>query len=94
MQKQNSEPQVGLSNINTVDKEEFMSTDYRKIWIQYNGSIPVDDSGRTYEIHHIDGNKSNNNIDNLVLVANQSEHVKKYHPDLLIKYQFKKERYW
>lgn len=27
-------------------------------------------------VHHIDGNKSNNNTDNLMLCANQSEHMK------------------
>ena len=42
---------------------------YRKIWIQYNGPIPKDPNGRSYEIHHIDGNHQNNDISNLKLVT-------------------------
>jgi hypothetical protein len=37
---------------------------YRKIWEKANGPIPDD-----YEIHHIDGNRSNNNLSNLMLVS-------------------------
>jgi hypothetical protein len=29
---------------------------YRKVWEKINGPIPKDDLGRSYEIHHIDGN--------------------------------------
>ena len=42
-----------------------MSKIYRKIWEQNYGKIPLDENGRTYEIHHIDGNNNNNNIENL-----------------------------
>lgn len=42
---------------------------YRKIWESVNGEIPKDDSGRSYEIHHIDGNHTNNEISNLKLVT-------------------------
>ena len=42
---------------------------YQKIWTKYNGPIPKDDDGRFYEIHHKDGNRSNNNIDNLQCVS-------------------------
>lgn len=38
---------------------------YRKIWINKFGEIPKDENGITYEIHHIDGNSKNNNIENL-----------------------------
>jgi len=39
---------------------------YRKLWIQYhNRPIPIDANNRTFEIHHVDGNRSNNHIDNL-----------------------------
>lgn len=38
---------------------------YRQIWKQYNNEIPVDETGRTYEIHHKDGNHINNDITNL-----------------------------
>jgi len=38
---------------------------YRKIWENYHGKkIP-----EGYEIHHIDGNRNNNNIDNLLCVS-------------------------
>jgi hypothetical protein len=42
---------------------------YRSIWIEAYGEIPVDDQGRTYEIHHIDGNRDNNDISNLICVS-------------------------
>lgn len=48
---------------------------YRKIWEQHYGSIPKDEYGRTYEIHHIDGDRSNNNIENLMCVSIE-EHYK------------------
>jgi hypothetical protein len=42
---------------------------YRDIWESNFGKIPIDEDGRTYEIHHIDGNNKNNNIDNLLCVS-------------------------
>ena len=33
---------------------------YRKIWTNANGPIPVDSDGRTFHIHHVDGNRDNN----------------------------------
>lgn len=42
---------------------------YRKIYEDYHGGIPVDETGRTYDIHHKDGNRDNNNIDNLVALT-------------------------
>lgn len=47
------------------------TTNYRKIYQQHYGKIPRDSYGRTYEIHHIDGNRSNNNPDNLVALSIQ-----------------------
>lgn len=47
----------------------YKNTNYRKIYEQYNGPIPKDDNGRTYDIHHIDGNNKNNNPDNLVALS-------------------------
>lgn len=44
-------------------------TIYRKIYEQHYGSIPVDEHGRTYEIHHIDGDNTNNDITNLKCVS-------------------------
>jgi hypothetical protein len=51
-----------------------MKTDYRKVWESKHGPIPKDPSGRTYEIHHIDGDHSNNSIDNLKLVTIQEHY--------------------
>ena len=44
----------------------YCGTDkYRKIYEQHHGPIPIDESGRTYDIHHIDGNHFNNDPINL-----------------------------
>jgi hypothetical protein len=42
---------------------------YRKIYIDHYGEIPKDELGRSYDIHHIDGNRSNNDINNLKAVS-------------------------
>ena len=42
---------------------------HRKIWQQHHGPIPKDTYGRSMEIHHIDGDHSNNDISNLKLVT-------------------------
>ena len=42
---------------------------YRKIWESVNGPIPRDESGFSYEIHHIDGNRKNNSIENLLCLS-------------------------
>ena len=42
---------------------------YRKIYEQHYGPIPKDSDGRTYEIHHIDGDHNNNSLDNLKCVS-------------------------
>ena len=44
-------------------------TNYRKIYEQHYGPIPVDSDGRTYDIHHIDGDRSNNSPANLIAVS-------------------------
>ena len=51
-----------------------MMTDYRKIYKNYYGFIPVDESGRTYDIHHIDGDRTNNSIDNLIALSIQEHY--------------------
>lgn len=48
---------------------------HRVLWIKNFGSIPKDKNNRSYEIHHIDGNHTNNNITNLKLVTIE-EHFK------------------
>ena len=42
---------------------------YRKLYEEYHGLIPVDEDGRTYEIHHLDGNRKNNEPNNLVALS-------------------------
>jgi hypothetical protein len=42
---------------------------YRNIWKDHYGEIPKDHLGRSYDIHHIDGNNQNNDISNLKAVS-------------------------
>ena len=46
-----------------------MGVRYREIWEKVHGSIPYDEFGRPYDIHHIDGNRKNNDISNLICVS-------------------------
>lgn len=47
---------------------------HRLVWESVNGPIPKDENNRSYEIHHIDGNHSNNDITNLKLVTIQEHY--------------------
>lgn len=47
---------------------------YRKIWEDSFGEIPKDESGRSYDIHHIDGDHSNNDLSNLMCVSIQDHY--------------------
>jgi hypothetical protein len=49
----------------------YSNTTYRCIYEQHFGPIPKEENGRTYEIHHIDGNHSNDSPDNLRAVPIQ-----------------------
>lgn len=51
-----------------------MKINYRKIYESVNGAIPVDSHGRTYDIHHIDGNRSNNDPSNLIALSIQEHY--------------------
>lgn len=42
---------------------------YRKIYQKECGEIPIDENNIPYEIHHKDGNHSNNQIENLVCLS-------------------------
>ena len=47
---------------------------YRKIYENHYGDIPVDKDGRSYEIHHIDGNHENNTPSNLKAIPIQEHY--------------------
>lgn len=47
---------------------------YRKLYMKHYGPIPVDEFGRTYDIHHIDGNRRNNDITNLKALTIQEHY--------------------
>jgi hypothetical protein len=48
--------------------------EYRYLWRKHFGPIPKDDLGRSYEIHHIDGNRDNNDLSNLKCVSIQEHY--------------------
>lgn len=50
------------------------SKNHRLIYEQHYGPIPIDEFGRTYEVHHIDGNHSNNDPKNLTAVTIQEHY--------------------
>jgi len=47
---------------------------YRKVYETFYGPIPKDQDGRSYDIHHIDGDKTNNSILNLVALSIQDHY--------------------
>jgi HNH endonuclease len=53
----------------------YTPTNYRLIYEQTYGPIPVDSEGKTYDIHHLDGNRENNDPSNLIALSVE-EHYK------------------
>lgn len=47
---------------------------YREIYKKHFGPIPKESNGRSYEIHHIDGNHSNNDPANLTAITIQEHY--------------------
>jgi uncharacterized protein YerC len=47
---------------------------YREKWEKAYGPIPKDNLGRSYDIHHIDGNRRNNSLENLQCVSLQEHY--------------------
>jgi hypothetical protein len=61
--------------MNTYIRRKRRNTiNYRQIYENHFGPIPIDNEGRSYEIHHIDGNPNNNSIDNLKAVSLQDHY--------------------
>jgi hypothetical protein len=58
--------------------DEMRNYDYIKIWIEANGSIPKDENGKSYEIHHIDGDHINNDLSNLECITIKDHYEKHY----------------
>ena len=52
----------------------YTKNNHRKIYKQHYGTIPKDETGRTYDIHHIDGNHFNNDPVNLKAVTIQEHY--------------------
>ena len=59
-----------------VEINKFMRNTkiHRQIYKKFHGFIPIDNDGRSYEIHHIDGNHENNDITNLKAVSLQEHY--------------------
>lgn len=47
---------------------------YRRIYRNHHGSIPKESNGRSYEIHHVDGNHENNDPSNLIAITIQEHY--------------------
>ena len=50
------------------------TNNYRKIYENHIGPIPYDSDGRSYDIHHIDNDHSNNDPNNLIAVTVQEHY--------------------
>jgi hypothetical protein len=52
----------------------YKKTNHRQIYESCHGPIPKDEDGRTFEIHHIDGDPLNNSIENLIALSIQDHY--------------------
>jgi hypothetical protein len=57
-----------------IYKKRTPSRIYRKIYEQHHGPIPRELNGRSFEIHHIDGDSNNNDPSNLVALSIQEHY--------------------
>lgn len=58
----------------SIYQRKTRSEHYRKIYERHHGPIPKEDNGRSYEVHHIDGDHSNNEPLNLVAITLQEHY--------------------
>jgi hypothetical protein len=58
----------------TIYTKTRTKVNYRRIYEQHYGPIPKEPNGRSYEIHHIDGNDNNNDPINLIAVSLQEHY--------------------
>jgi hypothetical protein len=47
----------------------------RQLWEKEYGTRPIDEVGRVYEVHHIDRDVTNNNLENLICVSKNTHLV-------------------
>jgi hypothetical protein len=47
---------------------------YQKVYKYHYGEVPIDEQGRKYDIHHLDGNHKNNDPSNLKAVSIQEHY--------------------
>lgn len=50
------------------------SYEYRVIYKKHHGAVPKDNEGRLYDIHHQDGDHTNNSIENLIAIPIQEHY--------------------
>lgn len=67
-------PALSLTRSNSMSNNTRLRARYRRIYEKYYGSIPKDSDGRSYDIHHIDGDHTNNDISNLKAVTIQEHY--------------------
>jgi hypothetical protein len=71
---------IGVPNYSNALKEQSAmciycnTSNYRKIYENHHGVIPKDEHGKSYDVHHIDFNKSNNDPSNLVALSVQDHY--------------------
>lgn len=52
--------------------------EYRKIYTDHYGPIPLDENGCPYDVHHIDGNYTNNHPSNLIALSRKEHYEVHY----------------
>ena len=73
-------------------KRRELKVDYRRIWKEHHGTIPKDEFGINYHIHHIDGDPFNNDISNLQALS--AEEHSKVHAHEFVKWASLAHKFW